>query len=256
MYRLLFSTLVDVPRGCWFQSPNGVQIAFPSCAVFFRFYRIVSITKRCTDCFPNMRKHTSIKQTFQSPNGVQIALKVMITFSSSLSKFQSPNGVQIAFPNMRKHTSIKQTVSITKRCTDCFNSQIINYSIIKAGFNHQTVYRLLCEALNAIERERLESFNHQTVYRLLSLLNALFTVSGCFNHQTVYRLLCGKNGNDCRQKRFNHQTVYRLLLISSRISRISIKFQSPNGVQIAFAFFYIVPIILDSFNHQTVYRLL
>ena len=104
--------------GMPFQSPNGVQIALNDLNSEIISF-IVSITKRCTDCFSLAWIFFTPLSEFQSPNGVQIAfvrscvlslisasfnhqtvyrlLSCTIMLSITLRAFQSPNGVQIAF---------------------------------------------------------------------------------------------------------------------------------------------------------------
>ena len=100
-----------------FQSPNGVQIAFVVYSYKYKAFIVVSITKRCTDCFICF-------------------LRFSAAFLVSITKRCTD-----CFDKL-KRTLAKLLVSITKRCTDCFNS-IIFTSQLASGFNHQTVYRLL-----------------------------------------------------------------------------------------------------------------
>ena len=86
------------------------------------------------------------------------------------TKFQSPNGVQNALV-MYYFLRRLCHVSITKRCTECFEKHK-EYIRRCRGFNHQTVYRMLCAASYNV-RGCCHCFNHQTVYRMLSISDIL-----------------------------------------------------------------------------------
>ncbi len=102
---------------------------------------MVSITKRCTDCFRGER-YKVVTQKVSITKRCTDCFQERIYARIQVQTFQSPNGVQIAF------------------------EFILTYGLFPCRFNHQTVYRLLYYAA-AARFAQLRGFNHQTVYRLL-----------------------------------------------------------------------------------------
>ena len=71
---LVFLAARAASKGFVFQSPSGVQIALPVKMLKTQNPKIVSITKRCTDCFLMIFAGIGFG-AFQSPSGVQIAFR-------------------------------------------------------------------------------------------------------------------------------------------------------------------------------------
>ena len=158
-----FLGVLNDPELNRFQSPNGVQIAFPDKNT--KITRVfVSITKRCTDCF-DKKTEEMIEE-----------------------KFQSPNGVQIAFGKLQNRGDRKINVSITKRCTDCFADSLTS-TVPHLCFNHQTVYRLLSIGVEFRIREYYVSITKRCTDCFFSISGNQTDAEIGFNHQTVYRLL-------------------------------------------------------------------
>ena len=102
---------------------------------------IVSITKRCTDCF-FLSFSTTLKTNCFNHQTVYRLLSIIEGSEIAEFLFQSPNGVQIALKPRGSRSIGHIVVSITKRCTDCFHRQR-TMPTLKESFNHQAVYRLL-----------------------------------------------------------------------------------------------------------------
>ena len=103
-------------------------------------------------------------RTFQSPNGVQNAFLRICAFRALSVMFQSPNGVQ----NALMTTELTSLVSKFQSPNGVQNAFLTSFQprLYLPGFNHQTVYRMLC-GLDVGGAQVKNRFNHQTVYRML-----------------------------------------------------------------------------------------